>query len=165
MHCTSKAQRNRTTSARNLVKFIPPKTKSWVRHWPGSTSVRWSVIRQTDEIANQSNRGGLSTDKRGINAYSCVTSRWDCCYKRVYSTSRLLALQLLGAIIAGITAGINRVLFAFRMFLCHFVTFHVNRRPREMYCGHARLCLSVCVSVRGCMPTILHGPGCNFGEW
>ena len=25
------------------------------------------------------------------------------------------------------------------------VTFRVSRRPREMYCGHARLC--VCVSV------------------
>jgi len=29
------------------------------------------------------------------------------------------------------------------------ITFRVSRRPREMYCGHARLC--VCVSVRGCM--------------
>jgi len=24
---------------------------------------------------------------------------------------------------------------------------------------------SVCVSVRGRMPTLLHGPGCNLGEW
>ena len=31
-----------------------------------------------------------------------------------------------------------------------------------MYCGHARLC--VCLSVRGRMPTLLHGPGCNLGE-
>jgi len=23
----------------------------------------------------------------------------------------------------------------------------------------------VCVSVRGRMPTLLHGPGCNLGEW
>jgi len=44
-----------------------------------------------------------------------------------------------------------------------FVTFLVSRRPREMYCGHARLC--VCVSIRGRMPTLLHGPGCNLGEW
>jgi len=43
------------------------------------------------------------------------------------------------------------------------VTFRVSRRPREMYCGHARLC--VCVSVRGRMPTLLHGHGCNLGEW
>jgi len=36
-----------------------------------------------------------------------------------------------------------------------------------MYCGHARLCvcLSVCLSVRGRMPTLLHGPGCNLGNW
>jgi len=49
------------------------------------------------------------------------------------------------------------------------ITFRVSRRRREMYCGHARLCvcLSVCVfvSVRGRMPTLLHGPGCNLGEW
>jgi len=47
------------------------------------------------------------------------------------------------------------------------VTFRVSRRPREMYYGHARLCvcLSVCVSVRGRMPTLLHGPRCNLGEW
>ena len=46
-------------------------------------------------------------------------------------------------------------------------TFRVSRRPREMYCGHARLCvcLSVCVSVHGRIPTLLHGPGCNLGEW
>ena len=44
-----------------------------------------------------------------------------------------------------------------------FVTFRVSRRRREMYCGHARLC--VCLSVRGRMPTLLHGPGCNLGEW
>jgi len=48
------------------------------------------------------------------------------------------------------------------------ITFRVSRRRREMYCGHARLCvcLSVCVgvSVRGRMPTLLHEPGCNL-EW
>jgi len=26
------------------------------------------------------------------------------------------------------------------------VTYRVSRRQREMYCGHARLCVSVCVS-------------------
>jgi len=38
---------------------------------------------------------------------------------------------------------------------------HVSReshRQREMYIGHARLC----VSVRGRMPILLHGPGRNF---
>jgi len=43
------------------------------------------------------------------------------------------------------------------------VTFRVSRRRREMYCGHARLC--VCVTVRGRTPTLLHGPGCNLVEW
>ena len=38
-----------------------------------------------------------------------------------------------------------------------FITLRVSHRRREMYCGHARLCfcLSVCVSVRGRMPTLL----------
>ena len=46
-------------------------------------------------------------------------------------------------------------------------TFCVSRRRRKMYCGHARLCvcLFVCLSVRGRIPTLLHGPGCNLGEW
>jgi len=43
------------------------------------------------------------------------------------------------------------------------ITFRVSCRRREMYSGHARLC--VCLSVRGRMPTLLHGPGCNLGEW
>jgi len=47
-------------------------------------------------------------------------------------------------------------------------TFRVSRRRCEMYCDHARLslslCLSVCLSVRGRMPTLLHGPGCNLGS-
>jgi len=29
-----------------------------------------------------------------------------------------------------------------------FITFRVSRRPREMYCGHARLCVCVCVCPR-----------------
>ena len=28
------------------------------------------------------------------------------------------------------------------------ITFRVSRRPREMYCGHARLCVSLCVCLR-----------------
>jgi len=27
------------------------------------------------------------------------------------------------------------------------------------------VCVSVCLSVRGRMPTLLHGPGCNLAEW
>jgi len=43
------------------------------------------------------------------------------------------------------------------------VTFPMSRRRREMCSGHARV--SGCVSVRSRMPTLLHGPGCNLGEW
>jgi len=45
-------------------------------------------------------------------------------------------------------------------FLARLITFRVSRRRREMYCGHARLC--VCLFVRGRMPTLLHAPGCNL---
>jgi len=38
----------------------------------------------------------------------------------------------------------------------------VSIRRREMYCRHPRLC--VCLSVRGRMPTLLHGTGCNLGS-
>ena len=34
-----------------------------------------------------------------------------------------------------------------RLSLLYFITFRVSRRPREMYCGHARLCVCVCVCV------------------
>ena len=53
-------------------------------------------------------------------------------------------------------------------------TFCLSRRRREMYCGLAHLCVCVsvclcvcvpvCLSVRGRMPTLLHGPGCSFGS-
>jgi len=43
------------------------------------------------------------------------------------------------------------------------VTFRVSGRQREMYCVHARLC--VCLSVRGRMPTLLHGSGSKLREW
>jgi len=46
-----------------------------------------------------------------------------------------------------------------------FITFRVSRRRREMYIGHARLCVFLCVSVPRCIPTLLHGPECNSGEW
>jgi len=48
----------------------------------------------------------------------------------------------------------------------HVITFCMSGRRRKMYCGHACLCvcLSLCVSVHGHMPTLLHGPGCNLGR-
>jgi len=47
-----------------------------------------------------------------------------------------------------------------------FITFRVSRRPREMYCGHARLsvCLCVCLSAAACLqyctdPDVTWGSG------
>jgi len=45
------------------------------------------------------------------------------------------------------------------------IKFRMSRRLRKMCCGHARRCVSVCLSVHGRMPTLLHRPGCNLGEW
>jgi len=36
---------------------------------------------------------------------------------------------------------------------------------RNVYWPRTSVCLSVCVSVRRRMPTLLHGPGCNLVEW
>ena len=47
----------------------------------------------------------------------------------------------------------------------NMITSRVSRRRREMYSGHARLCVCVSVCVRGRMHTLLRGPGCNLGEW
>ena len=44
--------------------------------------------------------------------------------------------------------------------LC-LVPFRVSRSRREMYIGHARVCLSLPRH----MPTLLYGPECNLGEW
>jgi len=47
------------------------------------------------------------------------------------------------------------------------ITFGVRHNPGEMYIGHGRLCVCVCLSVcpsphsRG---ALLHGPGCRLGE-
>jgi len=38
----------------------------------------------------------------------------------------------------------------------------VGSRRREMYSGHDRLCLSVCLSVPRRIPTLLCGNGCNL---
>ena len=69
----------------------------------------------------------------------------------------------------------DRMLTAKKLLFKLIITFRVSRRRREVYCGHARLfvcvcmcvcvCQSVCLSVRGRMPTLLHGPGCKLGEW
>jgi len=48
-----------------------------------------------------------------------------------------------------------------------FVTFRVRRSRGEMYIGYGRLCVcvTVCLSVPHRMPTLLHGHGCNLGEY
>ena len=58
-----------------------------------------------------------------------------------------------------VTQGARYIVLA----VSRLIIFRVSRRRREMYCGHARLC--VCLSVRGRLPTLLHGPGRNLEEW
>jgi len=45
-----------------------------------------------------------------------------------------------------------------------FITFRVTHSRGEMYIGHGRLCVCVSVCPRR-ISTLLHGPGCNLGEW
>jgi len=44
-----------------------------------------------------------------------------------------------------------------------FITFRVRHSRGEMYTGHGRLCVCMCVSVPRRIPTLLHGPECNLG--
>ena len=44
------------------------------------------------------------------------------------------------------------------------ITFHVSRIDHEKCIVVTLFCVSVCLSVRGRMPTLLHGPGCNLGS-
>ena len=41
---------------------------------------------------------------------------------------------------------------------------HESSTTRNVLWSRASVCLSVCVSVRGRRPTLLHGPGCNLGS-
>jgi len=53
------------------------------------------------------------------------------------------------------------------------ITFRVSRRRREMYCGHARicvclslcLCVCVCLSAAACQHYCTNPPRCNLAEW
>ena len=56
-----------------------------------------------------------------------------------------------------------------RLYVCKLFTFCVSRRRRKMYCGHARLCVSVCVCLSAAIrpyyctdPDVTwgHGRGC-----
>jgi len=40
------------------------------------------------------------------------------------------------------------------------ITFRARHSWGKMYIGHGH-----CVSDPRCIPTLLHGPGCNLGEW
>jgi len=48
---------------------------------------------------------------------------------------------------------------AFTMVVIWLITFRIG----ETYVGHGHL--FVCLSVPQHMPTLLHGPACNLGEW
>jgi len=44
-----------------------------------------------------------------------------------------------------------------------FITFRVRHSRSEMCSGHG--CLSVCLCVPCCIPTLLHGPRYKLAEW
>ena len=43
-----------------------------------------------------------------------------------------------------------------------YIMFHVRRSRGKVYIGHGHLC--VCLSVRHCIPTLLHEPDINWGN-
>jgi len=45
------------------------------------------------------------------------------------------------------------------------ITSRMSRRRREMYDGHARLSVDLCLSVPGRIATLLHVPECSSEEW
>jgi len=47
----------------------------------------------------------------------------------------------------------------------HFVWVVYDRKCIVVTCVCVCVCVCVCLSVRGRMPTLLHGPGCNLEEW
>ena len=55
------------------------------------------------------------------------------------------------------------MIFLLELCKCFLLTLQVSRRRHEMYSIRLYVCLSV--SVHGRMPTLLHRPGCNLGEW
>ena len=48
--------------------------------------------------------------------------------------------------------------------LLHYISCE-SKTTRNVLWPRASVCVSVCLSVRGRMPTVLHGPGCNLGQW
>ena len=48
--------------------------------------------------------------------------------------------------------------------MAHYIS-RESQTTRNVLWSRASVSLAVCVSVRGRMPTLLHGPGCNLGEW
>jgi len=46
-----------------------------------------------------------------------------------------------------------------------YVLKNTFRVSREICIVVTRVCVFVCMSVRGCVPTLLHEPGCNLEEW
>jgi len=45
----------------------------------------------------------------------------------------------------------------------HYIS-RESKTTRNVLWSRVSVCLSVCVCVRGRMPTLLHGPGCNLGR-
>jgi len=40
---------------------------------------------------------------------------------------------------------------------------YISQTTRNVYWSHASVCVCLCVPC--CIPTLLHGPGCNLEEW
>jgi len=82
-------------------------------------------------------------------------------------------MVLLAYIITGLASllalanfGISAYLIFTSFLLLHFAWVEDHEKcivvTRAVCVG---VCVCVCLCVRGRMPTVLHGPGCNLGQW
>jgi len=79
----------------------------------------------------------------------------------VESDAKLCSIKVFLSHTSRLTADLQITLPVIKYVDKPIITSRASRRRCEMYIGHARLCLSV----RRRIPTLLHGPGCNLGEF
>ena len=136
--------------------------------WTCKCTTQWMIIDQCDNHYTGKFWSLLKVICNGFsqNWWKVVSSCW-LQYKPVCAINfdklccRMLISRSLVVFLVSLLFGyFRRSLSCVTSYQDALVTFWVSRRRRKMYCGHACLCVSVCLSVHGHMPTLLHGPGC-----
>jgi len=82
------------------------------------------------------------------------------CHKNGEASYHILALPAVLAI-GLLLSNSNHTIITFKMLLLHFAWVVDDAKCIVV----TRVCVSVCLSVRGRTPTLLHWPGCILGAW